>query len=167
MKTKKCGSSSVETLVSFCLLSLFIGFIFLLTFHTSQAYQKLSQENIALSQMRIASSYLRTTLRQNKVLIAEHHALEGPALVIEEKVFGEIFETWIYLEDGLLKEATLPQDQCITHGEGLLIAKLDSMHIHLISPKHLQVTLNNKEDDSRVLDFHTLYPIQRIERYNH
>jgi type II secretory pathway component PulJ len=138
MKSKKVepnGYSLIEMMIVMLLLVLFGLGIFMLAATSSTTYQKLVEDKETDGELRVASSYLMTKIRQNDRMGAiriEKSAINSEdALVIEETLGNEVYETWIYVSDGVLREATVLKENTPNDDVSFEVAKVDDVRFGL------------------------------------
>lgn len=129
----KAGYSLVELILVMALL-IFLGIsTFTLMMASNHATQGMIAGQDHRSELRIASSYVTTRLRQHDeaeaISIGSHPTISGEALVIEELYYGEKFENWIYYQEGALKEIIISPDQVLRDDFAYIIAEIDSFSI--------------------------------------
>jgi competence protein ComGC len=126
------GYSLVEMVIAMMLLLIFGLAVFTLAASTSGAYQGLVNEKSEMATVRIASSYLMTKLRQsdmeNAIYVDESNRIGSEALVIKEELAGEVYNTWIYLSGGYLREATVPEGETPSDDVSFEIAELSTLN---------------------------------------
>lgn len=145
MKSKsESGYSLIEMLIAMMLLVIFGLGIFVLATSATTAYENLVEEKRNTEDARIGVSYLTTKLRQNDradaVRVESAFNGAGDALVIKELFEGEHYETWIYVNEGYLREATITQDMVLNDDLSFEIAKAEGLKIGL-SDKTITFTL--------------------------
>jgi len=105
------GYSLVEMSIVMLLLVLFGLSIFMLAVATTTTYESLVDNKNESESLRIASSYIVTKIRQNdrvdSVKIDLNAFDDREALIVLETIDDEIYETWIYVSEGHLREATV------------------------------------------------------------
>ena len=142
------GYSFIETAIVMMLLLLFSLGIFLLAATTSTTYESLVEDKTETEELRIASSYIVTKLRQNDRLdsvTVDYKTLEfSEALVISETITDEIYETWIYLDQGTLRELTLLKDEPLNLDMSFEIAKVDTLKMN-VDKKSIVFSLSKGE----------------------
>ncbi len=103
------GRSQVETVVVLLLLVVLGSSVFALALEGSNAYGRLDAKKTAQTELRIASAYLQMKIRQYDVLdairIAPNPVNQKDSLVISEEIEGQVYETWVYCDEGQLLEA--------------------------------------------------------------
>ena len=129
------GYSLIEMMIVMMLLVLFGLGIFMLAATASTTYQKLVEDKETDGELRVASSYLMTKIRQNDRMGAiriEKSAINSEdALVIEETLGNEVYETWIYVSDGVLREATVLKETTPSDDVSFEVAKVDDVRFGL------------------------------------
>lgn len=132
---EEAGKTSVEWLLVMLLLVLFASAVFVLAGAASSGYEGIVEAGDDSSEVRIAGAYLGTKIKQNdvrgRVRVVERKDLDASALVLEEVLLGETYETWIYLKDGALREATIPVNGKLDDDLSFVIAALDAFDVAL------------------------------------
>lgn len=133
------GSVSVETIATMLLLLVLGIGIFVLALSSTSAYTRLYEGKNFSSELRVALSYIQMKIRQNDLydtIRVEKNPVNGEsAIVIREVYSGEVYETWIYQDDGKLREAIMPEGMPpsndysfeITDADGLSVKKDGSL----------------------------------------
>ncbi len=105
--------------------------------------------------LRTSVLYLSEKTRQNeKAGGVRTDTLNGSAaLVLPEEIDGDVYETWIYVEDGYLSEVFVPEDTTIPPGIGqniMLVSEVD-FEIDRNNLLHISITdVDNEEYNSQV-----------------
>ena len=145
------GYSLIETAIVMMLLLLFSLGIFLLASTTSTTYERLVDEKTDTEDVRIATSYLVTKFRQNdrtNAITVDYRTIEGSdAVVIQEELLGDTYQTWIYLADGSLRELTILEGETIEFDRSFEIVKLDSFKIS-VNEKTVKMSLVKGDSDA-------------------
>ncbi|HAS74912.1 MAG TPA: hypothetical protein DCS67_12275 [Clostridiales bacterium UBA8960] len=127
------GYSLIEMSVVMLLLVIFGLGIFMLAASSTTAYESLVSDRAINEELRIASSYVTTKLRQNdrmdSIFVMKNYMESSDAIVIYEDISGEKYVTWIYLSEGKLREVTIPEDLEPSDDLSFIIASIDSLNI--------------------------------------
>lgn len=113
---------------------------------------RLYQEIYSKQQTYLSSAtplnYLTMKFRQNdrKNSVAISDLDEQPAIVLMETLEGEIYETWIYIEEGYLRELYIKQGDSFEPQDGEKVIPLNEMQLQWENEKLLSVTLIDIED---------------------
>jgi hypothetical protein len=130
----------IETLAAFALLLIFGVTTLMLITATGRAYNMIKSSGDASSRIRIASSYIAMRVRQADVKGAIHLKANpvnnADALVIDSKLNGSSYETWIFYSEGALREVFLPKGTKLDMSTAGEIVQLDALAF--------RKTLNNK-----------------------
>lgn len=106
------GYSLIEMTVVMLLLVVFGLGIFMLAATTTTTYSTLVDDKSTTEHLRIASSFITTKVRQNDrvggLFVISDSEAYGDVLLIKESFGEDIYATWIYVSDGVLREATIP-----------------------------------------------------------
>lgn len=133
VKDNQKGYSLVEMAVGMLLLLVFGTALFTLTASSAGSYERLVTEKEIDTEYRIASSYLTTKLRQNDrsgaVELVKQYNAPNIAIKISEDISGEIYETWIYVADGFLREVMIPKGMTFDDNYSFNIAEIDQMDL--------------------------------------
>ena len=127
------GYSLIELSIVMLLLVLFSLGIFLLAASATTTYESLVDQKNTSEDLRIASSYLVTKIRQNDRLtgirIDRVTFDQKDALIISEVIEDEIYETWIYVSEGVLREVTILEGVRPTDDLSFEIADVDKLEL--------------------------------------
>ncbi len=144
--TKEKPQHSVQTLAVIVLLFLFAFSALMLIAMGASVYTKNVNDLAALSKKRTAYAYLTQKLRQNDAagkLRIDHFPMskeqqaaqtskEAPlpdALIIQETLQGNLYETYLYAYDGSLRELTIRQGTEVTPEMGAEIFPAQNLRI--------------------------------------
>ena len=131
----EAGYSLIEMSVVMLLLVMFGLGVFMLALSSSNAYEMLTMDKTVNEDIRIASSYITTKLRQNdkvdSVKVVKAYADKSDALVISEDISGETYVTWIYMSEGKLREVTIPDTLSPNDDLSFVISDIDSLEISI------------------------------------
>lgn len=127
------GYSLIEMTVVMLLLVVFGLGIFMLAATTTTTYSTLVDDKSTVEQLRVASSFITTKIRQNDRLdglfVLTDSETYGDVLLIEETFGDEIYTTWIYVSDGVLRESTIPLGTMPTDDLSFEIAEIDDFKL--------------------------------------
>ncbi len=141
---QKNGRASVETLCAMLLLILLGAGCFSLSFSTFGAYQRLNTSKEKSSELRVASSFIMTKIRQSDIIgcldVKPDPITGNNALVIYESIDGEDYETWIYYSSGYIMEAFVLKGEEPLTDVSQTIAKVDSFRIDYNRAEHQILT---------------------------
>ncbi|NLL67630.1 MAG: DUF4860 domain-containing protein [Clostridiaceae bacterium] len=130
---QKNGRTMIETLSVMLLLILLGTGCFSLFLSSFGAYQRLNDSKEKSTELRIASSFVITKIRQNDITGSIDVKLEPitgkNALVIYENIEGESYATWIYHSSGYLMEALVLKHEAPSIDVSQKIAKVDGFNI--------------------------------------
>jgi hypothetical protein len=147
------GSSTIEWMLVMLLLLVFSITIFVLASTASNRYEILERQKKSDSEMRIATSYISTKIRQSDAKdtlhIVERNHGEGTALMIEEVLLGEAYETWIYVSNGKMREATIPANSKLTEEVSFEVAELDYIELQWMDSKGMNITVGGLDGAKR------------------
>ncbi|RDY20516.1 DUF4860 domain-containing protein [Criibacterium bergeronii] len=147
---KNSGKVKIEFFLVMILLILFGVSTFSLVAGASKAYSRKSAENQAKDSIRLASAYVQSRIGQandrKKVDVVPNPVTNENSIRIEEDYNGEVFYTWVYFDQGSLKEAFIGKDVALEDSYAFEIANLDSFEITK-SGKLIIVDLSAKSQD--------------------
>lgn len=108
MSNNNKGSSMVELIMVMALLLMFGVTIYTLVYTGANTQERIMHEKDALTDARIALSYINVRMRQNdskdKVAVETLELTGKNAIVIRERSWDYEYDTWIYCYDGKLME---------------------------------------------------------------
>lgn len=152
MRNEK-GSGPIEWMLVMLLLLVLSLSIFMLASTTSMQYESLEQQKSMDTELRVATSYLTTKLRQSdevgKIHVIEHDGYNQVMLMIEEVFFGESYETWIYVTDGKLREATIVANGRLDDALSFEIAEVKDVVFKWLPQKGIDMTIIGHDDQVR------------------
>lgn len=127
------GYSLIEMAVAMLLLVMFGLGIFMLAASSSGAYEMLTSKKSVNEEIRIASSYITTKLRQNdredSIQVIKNYTDSSDALIINETISGEVYQTWIYMSNGKLREVTIPETLTPSDDLSFIISEIDTFEL--------------------------------------
>jgi hypothetical protein len=115
------------------LFFLFTIFALLLSVMVADVYSRGEKRSESNYNMRTSVLYLTEKVRQTTASegISVRQAGEGDALVLGMSAGDERYETWIYVEDGYLREVLLMQGTDVVPGIGQKIMPLSALVLEL------------------------------------
>ena len=129
------GYSLIEMTIAMLLLVIFGLAVFMLAASSTTTYEKLVDDKNTSEELRVASSYLVTKLRQNDqkeaISLESNLLFDSEALTIREVIGDETYITWIYISDGALREVTVLVGVEPSDDLSFEIAKVDEMAIRV------------------------------------
>lgn len=130
---RTAGRTQTEVLAVFMLLLILGVSIFALASAGSAAYGKTDASRVAQGEVRIALSYLQMKIRQADAagaLRVESNPVNGQnALVISEQFEGMRYETWVYHDEGTLREALVSAGEAVGNDKAFSVAELDGFEL--------------------------------------
>jgi len=115
------------------LLMLFSLACLALALSAAKSFKDIEIDKRRISELMVAYSYLNMKIRQNDcegfIQVRPSPLGEGQALVITEVLDSETYETWIYLEDGELREAFLVEGGNLTRDTSFSVAQIDGFNV--------------------------------------
>lgn len=125
------GRSQTEVLAVFVLLLLLGISIFTLASSGAAAYRRTEQTRSVQGELRIAMSFLQMKVRQSDaagaIYLAPNPVNGTTALVLSETIEGIAYETWIYHDAGVLREALILAGDPVDNSVAFDIAHVDEM----------------------------------------
>ncbi len=135
------------TLALFCVFAVCALMVVMLG---ADVYRKGTREMEQNFDARTSLSYLATKLRQGDrrdgVTLGELGGV--PALVLSDELEGAAYNTWIYCQDGALREVLMARELSPTPDMGQPIMALESLEAEFLDSGILRVTVT--EPDGRV-----------------
>lgn len=152
MKKNNKGVSKVEVILVMILILLMGLAVFTLVVSSSDTYKNVIDEKENLSNLRIATSYIDNKIKQSdeqSSIYIKDNPINGEAsIVIVQRVDNENYETWIYLNDKMLKEAYIKQEQEFTDDMSFDIASIEEF-VPSIKDDIMEITISgNKASDT-------------------
>jgi len=134
MVEKNKGQGRVETVFVLMLFCVFAISVFIVLILSASAYQNMNEVTAAGQNERIALSYVRTKLRNNDYAEAVSVATFGDvqALVIEERIDGEVFYTIIYYHDGWAYELFTQAGTGLGPGSGQRFVRVEALEFYML-----------------------------------
>lgn len=149
------GSVSVETIATLLLVLLLGIGIFSLAVTSTSAYTRLYEGKNLQSELRVALSFVQMKVRQNDlrgaVGIGINPVNRKTAVVIREEYDGEVYETWIYQDDGKLREAIMPEGEAPSNDLSFEIADVDGFSVDMDGNRlNLSVWIDQEDGQLRM-----------------
>jgi hypothetical protein len=146
-------SHSVSSAFLFLLIGLFAVCSLILTLIGSRVYNRVTNSAAGNSDSQLVLSYLcnkvRTFDTQGSITLS---VLDGiPVLCLSEDVYGEPYETDIYVYQGTLRESFGPAGDVFNPGSGERLVDVSSLRFSLVSPSLLETTVVLPNGDTRTL----------------
>ncbi|HHX10537.1 MAG TPA: DUF4860 domain-containing protein [Firmicutes bacterium] len=130
--------SSVKRAAVMLLLMLFSLASLALALSATKSFKEIEADRRRISELMTALSYLNMKVRQNdcqdSIHVRPSPSGEGQALVITEFLGSQVYETWIYLQDGGLQEAFVLKGDSVTGDTSFLIAQIDGFDVSMELP---------------------------------
>lgn len=146
------GYTLIELVLVMLLLVFVAASVFLLTGAGSSAYARLSSNRSTASDLRIALSYLDVRIKKidgvGQVTVRNAPFGGGQALLLTQNIETVDYETYIYVDEGVLKELFIEKGQPVTREMASDIAQAEALEIHLESDRLLSVTLLTRVSSS-------------------
>ena len=169
LRNKK-GYTLVELMFVMVLLLLFGILTFELVVSGSNAYKNVIRGRNTASELRVALSYMDMRLRQNDeaglIRVDKNPLNQGDALVITEEYEGDIYETWIYCDEGKLREAIVKKGETPDNSISTEVADIDRLAVdYRNGAVHTEVARNETDGwKSYASDIHVRSTLQPAEQ---
>ena len=152
MKEQKRKADAVLVLVLFGVFAVCILAVLLTS---ADAYRRLAERDEQSYDHRVATQYLATRVRQGdeagRVFVETFDGVD--ALVLQEEIDGEVYETRVYCYEGYLRELFAGEGEAFAAGDGEQILKAESMALSL---ENQVITAEITDSDGQVQTM-TLY----------
>jgi len=142
---------TAEILFVIALFFLYTIFTVLLSVMVADAYSRGAERSERNYNMRTSVLYLTEKIRQTTNASGEisvRQTGEGDALVLGMLAEGERYETWIYVEDGYLREVLLLQGAEVSPGIGQKIMPLSELVLELGSEGLLRIRVTDQTGET-------------------
>lgn len=141
---------TAEILLVVALFFLYTIFALLLSVMVADTYREGAERSERNYNMRTSVLYLTEKVRQTNAPegISVRQTEEGDALVLGMSANGERYETWIYVEDGYLREVLLLQGADFMPGIGQKIMPLSSLDLELGQKGLLQIRVTDQTGET-------------------
>ena len=162
MNKKHLGKTRLETMLVMLLLIIFGIATYTLVLVTATSYEKTQSESKAKDNLRLASSYLESKLKQadkSKVKIAKDIFGVKEAIIIEEEYEGTTYQTAIYHKDGTIRELYIKKDTKLEDTSGFEIANIDKFDVEYLKKGIIQMNFENEANKQN-------YKMQTIVKLN-
>jgi hypothetical protein len=136
---------NAEILFVVALFFLYTLFALLLSVMVAENYRGAAERSERNYNMRTSVLYLTEKVRQTNASegISVRQSGEGDALVLGMSAEGERYETWIYVEDGYLREVLLSKGADLAPGIGQKIMPLSLLDLELGREGLLQICVTD------------------------
>ena len=139
------GYTLIELVLVMLLLTFVAVSVFLLTGIGSEAYARLSDGRSRASDLRIALSYMDVRIKKidgiGRVDTVPAPFGGGQALRLTQSLEGAEYETYLYVDQGYLKELYIRKSEALTPAMASDLARADSLQVHFETDRLLAVTL--------------------------
>ncbi len=152
--------SSVDTLFTILLFGIFVLFLLFLLLFSARMYRTAVDSQEENRNLYTAMTYVTTKFRQHDSFTQIYTGeLEGlPALCFEDEVDGEIYDTWIYLQDGTLKELFALETSDATPDMGTPLASLTEFSVGQYQD-YFEIQMTDTAGNSSRCILHTGAPV--------
>lgn len=144
MRRRK-GYTLIELVLVMMLLTFVAVSVFLLTGAGSSAYARLSDNRGSASDLRIALSFIDVRIKKTdglgQIAVQKAPFGDGQALLLSQNIETTDYETYIYVDEGALKELFIEKGLPVTRDMASDIARADAMQIQRASSNLIAVTL--------------------------
>ncbi len=139
---KKRVSDIFLTLALFCIYTLSSLFLSVLG---ADVYRENVFDSESNYNIRTSILYLTEKTRQSEFSnsIRVDSALDSDAVVISQDFGGEIYENWIYVDDGYLCEVLIPQDGVIIPQAGQKIMPVEKLTLNLHNNGYMTIEVTD------------------------
>ncbi len=147
MQQQKRHSADVFFVLSlFCLYTLSALFLAVIGANVYERNVAISEANYNI---RTSALYVTEKARQSEALnrIRVDSFNENDALVLSREVDGQIFETWIYVEDDFLSEVLVPAGTTLIPGIGQKIMPLAALDLSMETNGLLEISVTDLRDN--------------------
>jgi hypothetical protein len=142
---RRRGYMLIELVLVMLLLTFVAASVFLLTGAGSAAYVRMSDNRGSAADLRIALSYIDVRVKKidgiGQITVRQAPFGTGQALVLSQNIEAVEYETYIYSEQGALRELFIEKGQPVSREMASEIATVDDMQIRFESDHLLSVTL--------------------------
>jgi len=146
------GYTLIELVLVMLLLTFVAVSVFLLTGAGSSAYARLSGNRGRASDLRIALSYIDVRMKKadgiGDIAVVSAPFGAGQALLLSQNIETTDFETYIYVDDGILKELFIEKGQPATRDMASDIARADNLQVRRESDNLMVVILSTSRAES-------------------
>lgn len=106
---------------------------------------------------RTAFSYITEKIRQGdtngKISVTQFDGLD--TLAIEQEIEDTVYVTYLYYDDGFLKELFRKKDASLSRSAGQKILEVKDLQLEAVTPSLYAFYITNKEGESITLYVHT------------
>ena len=156
MKKKYFSRHPVAELASLILFGIFTLFLLLMLLFSARIYQQTVKNTNAETTLGTAVSYITTKFRQHDTEGGVFNStLDGlPALCFHDTLNDQEYTTYIYLDQGNLKELFTQNDSAANTSAGTTIAKLSDFQVTESSPGFYYLELKDSEGNEETFYLH-------------
>lgn len=145
-------TKNTEWLVYWGLSLFFIGISFIVITIGARAYQNINIRSTAQFFSQTPLSYISMKIRQNDRLggigVGE---LEGKeALILKEKIEGVVYETWLYVYKGYLREGYILKGDSLHLEDGEKVIPLQAMGVEITYDGIIRFSLETPQGEVKV-----------------
>jgi len=142
---RRGGYTLIELVLVMLLLTFVAVSVFLLTGVGSSAYARLSDGRSRASDLRIALSYMDVRVKKidgiGRVDTVPAPFGGGQALRLTQRLEDTDYETYLYVDQGVLKELYIRKGEALTPDMASDLARADALQVHFETDRLLAVTL--------------------------
>ena len=156
MKKNSIDKHPIADLASLMLFGLFALFLLLMLLFAARIYQQTTRNTDAENTLGTAVSYITTKFRQHDlkdgIFISSLDGLS--ALCFRDTLNDQEYITYIYLDQGELKELFTPYGSSASSSTGTTIAKLSDFQITESGPGFYHLELTDSAGNEEAFDLH-------------
>lgn len=104
MKKVRDNKNSISALAVLLVFGIFAICVLAVLLEGASTYEKINSRDQSVYEQRTCAQYLATRVRQADGPLAVTSFGDGDAMVFDETMEGESYQTWIYCYDGWLRE---------------------------------------------------------------
>lgn len=156
MKKKHFSRHPVAELASLMLFGIFALFLLLMLLFSARIYQQTIKNTNAETTLGTAVSYITTKFRQHDMEDGIFSStLDGlSALCFRDTLNGQEYTTYIYLDQGNLKELFTQSDSAASASAGTTIAELSDFQVSESSSGFYYLELKDSEGNEEAFYLH-------------
>ncbi len=148
---KKQRSHSVDFLFTLATFLIYAGAMLMLVYMGIAVYQSVTGQMEQHYITRTAQAYIVEKIRQNDQsgMISTGEIDDHPALLLKESIADEEYVTYIYADDGKLKELFVKADSAVSAGMGTEILEIGDFSIEELQEGLFGVSITDGEGTVR------------------
>lgn len=156
MRTKKQQNHSVDFLFTLMTFLVYAGAMLMLVYMGTSVYKSVTQQMEQHYVTRTAQAYIVEKIRQNDKsgTISAGEVKGRPALILKETVEDEEYVTYIYADDGKLKELFVKADSELSLDMGMEMLDVEDFSIEETRKGLFEASITDKEGVVRTFVVH-------------